>query len=177
MGRNRAARSGDFGGGEKKSQNFANFRRETRMENIWENSGYFGYNTLFPFPNLRKNPMSAIAMNLYDRLRNSGMADDSAREIAEIFDSQVREALRDAEKYADQSADKVRAESVPADEYHRRMENTPTRAENESQFEKLWNAINDLRREMSGRFDASNRLSYGILLAIFLLLLKDIAGF
>ena len=122
-------------------------------------------------------------MNLYDRLRKSGMADASAREIAEIFDAQVKEALHNAEKYADQAADKVRAESVPAEEYHHRMENTPTRAENESQFQKLRDDIGDLRtdnrdsrREMREGFAANQRMFYGVLLAIFLILLKDIIG-
>ena len=85
--------------------------------------------------------MSAMALDLYQRLRESGMGEDSARKAAEALDSRFAEAKRESERHAERAAqdaaEKVRAGTVAAEEYHRRMENTPTRAENETEYAKL----------------------------------------
>ena len=85
--------------------------------------------------------MSAMALDLYQRLRESGMGEDSARKAAEALDSRFAESKRESERHAERAAqdaaEKVRAGTVAAEEYHRRMENTPTRAENETEYAKL----------------------------------------
>ena len=82
-----------------------------------------------------------MALDLYQRLRESGMGEDSARKAAEALDSRFAEAKRESERHAERAAqdaaEKVRAGTVAAEEYHRRMENTPTRAENETEYAKL----------------------------------------
>ena len=100
--------------------------------------------------------MSALALDLYQRLRESGMGEDSARKAAEALDSRFAEAKRESERHAERAAqdaaEKVRAGTVAAEEYHRRMENTPTRAENETEYAKLREDNKALREEMHAGF-------------------------
>ena len=106
--------------------------------------------------------MSAIAIDLLDHLRQSGMADDKARKIAEAFDAQVREtvnqALKEAKQHAEQaaqnaaaqSAEKADAKFATKSEVEIREKQFVRREEFESQFAKVLGAINTLRAELKG---------------------------
>ena len=94
--------------------------------------------------------MSAKALDLYRTLREGGMGEDAARKTAEALDARLDEAVQSA-------AEKIRAETVSADEYHQRMEKTPTRAESETEYAKLREEIKALREEMRAGFDGVDR--------------------
>ena len=99
--------------------------------------------------------MSAEALNLFNRLRQSGMAEDMARQLAESLDARIAEIVGEYNRRAEQAVERVRTETVSADEYHRRMEITPTRDETD-------NKIDQLRADMNARFDAQERRLDGI---------------
>ena len=132
--------------------------------------------------------MSAMALDLYQRLRESGMGEDSARKAAEALDSRFAEAKRESERHAERAAqdaaEKVRAGTVAAEEYHRRMENTPTRAENETEYAKLRDEIKALREdnkalreEMRAGFARIDRFFLAFLLGLVFLVIEKIVGF
>ena len=104
--------------------------------------------------------MSAIAIDLLDHLRQSGMADDKARKIAEAFDARIREtvneALNEAKQHADhaadkaanQSAEKADAKFATKSEVEIREKQFTRREESESQFAKVLGAVDALRGEL-----------------------------
>ena len=99
--------------------------------------------------------MSAEALNLFNRLRQSGMAEDMARQLAESLDARIAEIVGEYNRRAEQAVERVRTETVSADEYHRRMEITPTRDETD-------NKIDQLRADMNAHFVAQERRLDGI---------------
>ena len=145
--------------------------------------------------------MSAVALNLFDRLRESGMAESPAREIAEAFDEQVARMLRESQKQTDESvaraAEKADSQFVGNDEFHRRAAEFSTRKENDSQFAELrvdfkseFNGlrveVNELRGEVrelreETRVTAAKHerdfqyLRWGVAL-VLLILMTDIVG-
>ena len=136
--------------------------------------------------------MSALALDLYQRLRESGMGEDSARKAAEALDSRFAEAKRESERHAERAAqdaaEKVRAGTVAAEEYHRRMENTPTRAENETEYAKLRDEIKthreetragfaEQREETRAGFARIDRFFLAFLLGLVFLVIEKILGF
>ena len=75
--------------------------------------------------------MSAIAIQLLDHLRESGVEDDRAVKIAEAFDRQVAEALAEAKAHSDrnraESEEKAKVQFVSAADYHARDKTLATR--------------------------------------------------
>ena len=139
--------------------------------------------------------MSAEALNLFNHLRQNGVAENLARQLADALDARIAEVVREhnrrAEQAAAEAAEKIRAEAVPASEYHRRMENTPTREESESKFaelkgaiRELWSAVEKLRAEMgevrvalAGMAKELQYLRWGVYAIIVILLAEFIGKF
>ena len=139
--------------------------------------------------------MSAEALNLFNRLCQNGVAENLARQLANALDARITEIVREHNRRAEQAvaeaAEKIRAEAVPASEYHRRMENTPTREEGESKFAELkgavkevWNAVEKLRAEMgearatlAGVVKELQYLRWGVSALIVILLAEFIGKF
>ena len=137
--------------------------------------------------------MSAEALNLFNRLRQNGVAENLARQFADALDARIAEITREynrrIERAVAEAVEKIRAEAVPASEYHRRMENTPTREESESKFaelkgalKELWSAVEKLRAEMSavrvalaGMAKELQYLRWGVS-AIIVILLAEFVG-
>ena len=117
--------------------------------------------------------MSAKALDLYRTLREGGMGEDAARKTAEALDARIDESRRESDRRLDEAvqgaAEKIRAGTVSADEYHQRMEKTPTRAENETEYAKL-------REEMRVRFDRVDRFFVGLAIALVVILFKVLIG-
>ena len=113
--------------------------------------------------------MSAKALDLYRTLREGGMGEDAARKTAEALDARIDEARRESDQAMQNAAEKIRAETVSADEYHQRMEKTPTRAESETEYAKL-------REEMRAGFARIDRFFVGLALAVAVILFKVLTG-
>ena len=109
--------------------------------------------------------MSAIAIQLLDRLRESGVEDDRAVKIAEAFDRRVEEALREAKAHSDrnraESEEKAKVQFVSAADYHARDKTLATRedlhteiaavrADNAETNRRLDNIHDSLRAEIRG---------------------------
>lgn len=142
--------------------------------------------------------MSAATLTLFNRLRKSGVADNVARPIAEALETHIADLLREQHRLAEQAiaeavaaavaeaVAKTRAEAVPAGEYHRRMENTPTRDENKSQFAELKGAVKDLWaavRELQSSVaklqagqDFNSRILVGIAIGVLIILIRGLVG-
>ena len=121
--------------------------------------------------------MSAKALDLYRTLREGGMGEDAARKTAEALDARIDEARRESDQAMQNAAEKIRAETVSADEYHQRMEKTPTRAENETEYAKLREEMRagfaqqheetqTLREETRAGFARIDRFFVGIVLLV-----------
>ena len=128
--------------------------------------------------------MSAKALDLYRTLREGGMGEDAARKTAEALDARIDEARRESDQAMQNAAEKIRAETVSADEYHQRMEKTPTRAENETEYAKLREEIKTHREETRdgfARFDRKfarfDRFFLALLLGLVFLVIEKIVGF
>ena len=124
--------------------------------------------------------MSAKALDLYRTLREGGMGEDAARKTAEALDARLDQAVQNA-------AEKIRAETVSADEYHQRMEKTPTRAENETEYAKLRGEIkahreetragfDGIKRDINRRFERVDRFFVGLAIGLIVLFIKDFIG-
>ena len=115
--------------------------------------------------------MSAIALDLLQHLRESGVADDRARSIAELFDRRVteglresarrvEEALREAKSHADrnraETEQKARAEFVSREEYHARDKTLATRDDLLRVEKRMENGFAEIRKDI--------RLLYHILI-------------
>ena len=120
--------------------------------------------------------MSAIALDLLQHLRESGVADDRALGIAELFDRRMKEALRDAKAHADrnraETEQKVRSEFVSKDEYHARDKTLATRAD-----------LAETRQDLSARMEAGfaenrrdSRAIYRILIGVLIALIGIFLG-
>ena len=120
--------------------------------------------------------MSAKALDLYRTLREGGMGEDAARKTAEALDARIDESRRESDQAMQNAAEKIRAETVSADEYHQRMEKTPTRAENETEYAKLREEIKTLREEMRAGFARIDRFFVGLALAVAVILFKVLTG-
>ena len=125
--------------------------------------------------------MSAKALDLYRTLREGGMGEDAARKTAEALDARIDESRRESDARLDEAvqnaAEKIRAETVSADEYHQRMEKTPTRAENETEYAKLREEIKALRDETRAGFARFDRFFLALLLGLVFLVIEKIVGF
>ena len=114
--------------------------------------------------------MSAKALDLYRTLREGGMGEDAARKTAEALDARLDEAVQSA-------AEKIRAGTVSADEYHQRMEKTPTRAENETEYAKLREEMRAGFARIDLRLDRADRFFLAFLLGLVFLVIEKILGF
>ena len=125
--------------------------------------------------------MSAKALDLYRTLREGGMGEDAARKTAEALDARIDESRRESDRRLDEAvqgaAEKIRAGTVSADEYHQRMEKTPTRAENETEYAKLREDNKALREEMRAGFARIDRFFLAFLLGLVFLVIEKILGF
>ena len=129
--------------------------------------------------------MSAIALDLMKQLRQGGVAEDNARQIAEAFDHRaekakheaVQQALREAKQHAEQVAQR---EADKADAKFVRRE------ENESKFDAFRAEMKAFRAEMNTKFAEVHGelksirtdiqyLKWG-LFAILAVLLADLVG-
>ena len=124
--------------------------------------------------------MSAKALDLYRTLREGGMGEDAARKTAEALDARIDEARRESDQAMQNAAEKIRAETVSADEYHQRMEKTPTRAESETEYAKLREEMRagfaDIKRDINRRFERVDRFFVGLAIGLIVLFLKDFIG-
>ena len=124
--------------------------------------------------------MSAKALDLYRTLREGGMGEDAARKTAEALDARLDEARRESDQAVQNAAEKIRAETVSADEYHQRMEKTPTRAESETEYAKLREEMRagfaDIKRDINRRFERVDRFFVGLAIGLIVLFLKDFIG-
>lgn len=97
--------------------------------------------------------MSAIALNILKRLRESGMDDANAHQIAESIDAQMKDMLRESKKYADEVAARFAATAdikfVSNDEFQRRLAEVPTRAEVRDEFTKVHDEFTQVRAEIA----------------------------
>ena len=137
--------------------------------------------------------MSAIAIDLLDRLRESGMADDKARKIAEAVDARVEEAMREvlkeAKRHAEQadaksaaqSAEKSDAKYAAKSEVEIREKQFARREETESQFARLLGEIREARAEAKSDNRALQKdiryLGWGVALILVVLLTNLVMGF
>ena len=110
--------------------------------------------------------MSAQALTVYESLLASGIPEEKARAAAEAID-------RDCSDKITVSEEKAAAQFVAKDEYSRRMEKTPDRAEVDTQYARLRDEIKDLRVEIKElrsevrlRLDALYRVLIGILVGV-----------
>ena len=98
--------------------------------------------------------MSATAIQLLNHLRESGVEDDRAVQIAEAFDLRVKEALEEAKAHADrnraESEEKAKAQFVTADEYHKRDRTLATRDDLNTEISGVRAEIAELRKEIRG---------------------------
>ena len=96
--------------------------------------------------------MSAIAIDLFGRLRESGMADEHARQIAEVFDIRVENALREAKRHTEQvserAAEKSDAKYATKTEVEFRDQGFTRREESESQYANLRADNREMRVEI-----------------------------
>ena len=124
--------------------------------------------------------MSAKALDLYRTLREGGMGEDAARKTAEALDARIDESRRESDQAMQNAAEKIRAETVSADEYHQRMEKTPTRAESETEYAKLREEMRagfaDIKRDINRRFERVDRFFVGLAIGLIVLFLKDFIG-
>ena len=97
--------------------------------------------------------MSAIALNFLKHLRESGMDDARAHQIAELIDAQMKDMLRESQKYAEEVAARLAAMAdikfVSNDEFQRRLAEVPTRAEVRDEFTKVHDEFTKVRAEFA----------------------------
>ena len=120
--------------------------------------------------------MSAIAIDLLERLRKSGIADEHARQIAEAFDARVEESLREAKRHAEQvserAADKAEVKFATKQDVSARETQFVRREENESKFDLLRAEMKAMRAEMTKELQY---LRWGMML-ILLIIMTDVVG-
>ena len=96
--------------------------------------------------------MSAIALDLLQQLRESGVADERAIKIAESFDRQVKEAMREAKAYSDrnrrESEEKAAVKFVSKDEYAARDKTLATRGDMAELRTELRADMADIRKDI-----------------------------